>query len=152
MIFSFVKTEKLKMKFFPNKENLLLILIAALLTGCGTAEVSKKTDDTYTVTSQYGSINGSWDRAAKESLDKAVVYCEGRRQKIVLIDERRDGIFGISPQRVDINFRCVDEDKTKSTTKLSTEEKLANVKSLFSRGLLTETQYNEQVKLIMNAN
>jgi hypothetical protein len=140
------------MKFLKTQSKYALVLIMIFLAGCGTAEVSKKTDDTYSVTSQYGSMNGSWDRAAKEALDKAVVYCEGRRQKMILIDERRDGIFGVSPQRVDITFKCADGVNMKITSISSTEEKLTNAKMLFSKGLLTETQYNEQVKSILNAN
>lgn len=140
------------MKYEKLQSRYALILISIALTGCGTAEVSKKLDDTYTVTSQYGSMNGSWDRAAKESLEKAVVYCEGRRQKMILIDERRDGIFGISPQRVDITFRCADELNSKIKDTSTAEEKLTKAKALFNKGLLTEAQYNEQVKTILNSN
>lgn len=137
---------------FTSKNTSLITIILLTLGGCGTAEVSKKINDTYTVTSQYGSMNGSWDRAAKESLEKAVVYCEGRRQRMILIDERRDGIFGISPQRVDITFRCGDEVSSKVKDTSTTEEKLTKAKALYGKGLLTEAQYNEQVKTILNSN
>ena len=120
-----------------------------LLVGCGTTDVVKKTDDTYIVSAQYGSVNGSWDRAMREALDKAIIHCDGRKEKMVLIEERRDGIFGISPQRVDITFRCDPSSKSIDDTKLSVEEKLKNLKILYEKKLITETQYNEQVKSIL---
>ena len=131
-------------------QRFIVISTVVMMTGCGAAEVLKKTDDTYSVTSQYGSINGSWDRAARESFDKAQVYCEGRRQKMMLVEERRDGIFGISPQRVDITFRCVDETNTKNDSNATTEDRLSRAKALYEISLLTETQYNEQVRSILS--
>ena len=133
-------------------KHLAYLAIIVTLVSCGTSEITKRIDDTYIVTSQYGSMNGSWDRAAKESLEKAVVFCDGRRQKMSLLDERRMGIYGISPQRVDITFRCVDHVNLNSKETSTTEEKLTKVKALYSKGLLTEAQYNEQVKTILNTN
>jgi len=128
-----------------------LILLTVILVGCGTVDVTKRADDTYTVSSQYGSLNGSWDRAAKEAMDKAVAFCEARREKMVIVNERRDGIYGISPQRVDLIFTCSINTTEKIITKgATTEENLKAVKTLFEKGLITNEQYNEQVKKILN--
>ena len=129
-------------------KNYALFFLVLALAGCGTADITKKMDDTYSVSSQYGSLNGSWDRAAKEVLDKATVFCEGRKEKIVVVDERRDGIYGFSPQRVDLTFKCL-ADVDLSKTSKTQEEKLRSAKTLFEKGLITEVQYNEQVKNIL---
>ena len=127
------------------------ILLVIILVGCGTVDVTKRADDTYTVSSQYGSLNGSWDRAAKEAMDKAVAFCEARREKMVIVNERRDGIYGISPQRVDLIFKCSINALEKTITNdAATEDRLKEVKSLFDKGLITNEQYNEQVKKILN--
>ena len=130
---------------------LIAICAVLALSGCGTADVIKKSDKTFTVSAQYGSLNGSWDRAGKDALDKATVFCEERREKVIVVDERRDGIFGISPQRVDITFRC-DVDSTQSTklAPKSKEDSLREVKKIFDAGLITALQYDEQVKTILN--
>ncbi len=133
------------------KDNRYLLPIAVvLLSGCGTTDVIKRADDNYTVSSQYGSLNGSWDRAAKDAMDKAVVFCDGRREKILVVKETRDGVYGFSPQRVDIFFKCVNETATTNKTASTTEEQLRSVKSLYEKGLITEMQYNDQVKSILN--
>ena len=133
-----------------NKQ-ILLISLAVLLTACGTSEVIKKTDSTYYVTSQYGSVNGSWDRALRESIDKATVYCDSKNEKMIIINERRDGIFGISPQRVDIEFRCESTSASNTNQTKSMDDRLREAKRLFDSKLITEIQYNEQVKNILNA-
>ena len=133
-----------------NKQ-ILLISLAVLLTACGTSEVIKKTDSTYYVTSQYGSVNGSWDRALKESMDKATVYCDGKNEKMVIVSERRDGIYGFSPQRVDIEFRCESTSASNTNQTKSMDDRLREAKRLFDSKLITEIQYNEQVKNILNA-
>lgn len=130
-------------RYFP-------IIAVVLLGGCGTTDVIKRVDDTYTVSSQYGSLNGSWDRAAKDAMDKAVVFCDGRREKILVVKELRDGVYGFSPQRVDIIFKCVNDTATKNMSTNTAEDQLRSVKSLYEKGLITELQYNEQVKSILN--
>jgi len=126
----------------------ILCFIVTALTGCGTADIAKRTDDTYTVSSQYGSLNGSWDRAAREVIDKATVFCEGRKEKVILIDERRDGVYGFSPQRVDLVFKCTADVASAKNTNTQ-EERLYSARMLFEKGLITEAQYNEQVKNIL---
>jgi len=135
------------------KTNILLIVFVALLVvGCGTTDVVKKTDDTYMVSAQYGSMNGSWDRAMLEAIDKAKVYCDGRKEKMVLVEERREGVYGFSPQRVDITFRCDSSVKLSEATVIPVEEKLKNLKSLYEKKLITEVQYNEAVRATIGTN
>ena len=50
-----------------------LFIISVMLSGCGSTEIMKNVDETYTVAAQYGSANGSWDRASKEASEKALV-------------------------------------------------------------------------------
>ena len=128
----------------------LVLLAFVMLGGCGTTDVIKRVDDTYTVSSQYGSLNGSWDRAAKDAMDKAIVFCDGRREKILVVKELRDGVYGFSPQRVDIFFKCVNDTATTNRSSNTTEEQLRSLKSLYEKGLITEMQYSEQVKSILN--
>jgi hypothetical protein len=42
--------------------------------------------------------------------------------------------------------------KDKKVENNNAEEKLTRIKGMYEKGLLTEAQYNEQVKLILNAN
>jgi hypothetical protein len=125
---------------------LKLLVSVLILTGCGTVDVTKRTDDTYTVSSQYGSLNGSWDRAAKEALDKATVYCEGRREKMLVVDERREGIYGISPQRVEIIFRCtiVDGLPKTATPITSIDDRLLSLKSLLDKKHISPEDYEKK--------
>jgi hypothetical protein len=44
------------------------------------------------------------------------------------------------------------ETKDKKVENNNAEEKLTRIKGMYEKGLLTEAQYNEQVKLILNAN
>jgi hypothetical protein len=133
-----------------NGRQYLLLLAVVMLVGCGTTDVIKRADDTYTVSSQYGSLNGSWDRAAKDAMDKAVAFCDGRRERILVVKELRDGVYGFSPQRVDIIFKCVNDTATTTRSTNTAEGELRTVKSLYEKGLITEMQYNEQVKSILN--
>ena len=137
------------MMMLKDRRNLVLLAFV-MLGGCGTTDVIKRVDDTYTVSSQYGSLNGSWDRAAKDAMDKAIVFCDGRREKILVVKELRDGVYGFSPQRVDIFFKCVNDTATTNRSSNTTEEQLRSLKSLYEKGLITEMQYSEQVKSILN--
>jgi hypothetical protein len=80
------------------------------LTGCGTSEVTKSINSTYVVSSQYGSLNGSWARASREALEKANTFCESKSKKFIFLNEQRDGVLGWSPQSSTITFRCDNED------------------------------------------
>ncbi len=129
-------------------QRLILCLAPLALVGCGTTEVMKNIDETYSVSAQYGSANGSWDRASKDANEKALIYCEGMGKKIELIDERRDGIWGISPQRAEVKFRCVgfEGSQNKNTPKVDLETRLQNLKDLYKKGLITKDQYDKQVE------
>ncbi len=74
------------------------------LAACGTGEVRQKDPSTYVVSSQYGSLNGSWDRAQKEATAKGTKFCSEKGQQFVLIDEKREGVVGFSPQSSTITF------------------------------------------------
>ena len=123
------------------------LIISVMLSGCGSTEIMKNVDETYTVAAQYGSANGSWDRASKEASEKALVYCEGKGQKLAVLNERREGIWGISPQRAEIKFRCHSnvETSTNQQRSSSLEQRLSELKSLHQKGLLTKEQFDTQV-------
>ena len=129
----------------------LACAVSFLILGCGTTEITKTVDDMYTVAAQYGSANGSWDRASKEANEKALVFCEGKRQSLVLVNERRDGIWGVSPQRAEVKFKCVSADNVsmKSDRQSKLEAQLGELKILHQKGLLTRQQYDAQVEKAM---
>jgi hypothetical protein len=118
-----------------------------ILSGCGATEIMKNVDDTYKVAAQYGSVNGSWDRASQEANQKALVYCQGMGKKLVLIDERREGVWGMSPQRAEVKFKCtlIEDSSSKELKSNSIEAKLNELKSLFQKGLMSKEQYDLQV-------
>ncbi len=127
-------------------------LILLFFSGCGTTEIMKNIDDTYTVAAQYGSANGSWDRASKDANEKALVFCEGKGQSISLINERRDGIWGVSPQRAEVKFKCVSIGKSSDhkSQQDTLESRLSELKVLHQKGLLTKEQFDAQVEKTMS--
>jgi hypothetical protein len=84
----------------------LLTLLFVLLSGCGTGEVIQTSPTTYSVSAQYGSVNGSWDHAKNEASAKAMQFCGAKGQQVTLLDEQRSGILGWTPQQSTITFRC----------------------------------------------
>jgi hypothetical protein len=85
---------------------LIAALLPVLLNGCGTAEVVQTSPTTYSVSAQFGSLNGSWDRAKSEATAKATQFCEARGQQVALLGEQRSGVYGWSPQKSTIAFAC----------------------------------------------
>jgi uncharacterized protein YceK len=86
---------------------LLVILFFALLSGCGTvAEVVQTSPTEYSVSAEYGSLNGSWDRARAEAIAKARHFCEAKGQQVALRDKYQSGILGVTPQKSTIMFAC----------------------------------------------
>lgn len=86
---------------------MLLVVTAALLAACGTSAVIKNANNnTYSVSSQYGALNGSWTRATQEATDKAAAYCASVGQKYYFMNEQRSGVVGWSPQESNITFTC----------------------------------------------
>ena len=76
------------------------------MMGCGTSEVVKRADSNLTVSSQYGSMNGSWSRASAEAIAKAEQHCNALGQKYIFVGEKREGVLGWSPQVSEITFQC----------------------------------------------
>ena len=88
---------------------LIAFIGTSLLIGCGTTEVVRNAHtNTYSVSAQYGSLNGSWTRASKEAGEKAIDYCKSMGKKFVFINEQRTGVVGWSPQESTISFTCSD--------------------------------------------
>ncbi len=77
-----------------------------MLSACGTGEIIKNPNDTYSSTAQYGSLNGSWTRAQTDAIAKANEFCSKNGQSYYFIDEKRDGVVGWSPQKSTITFAC----------------------------------------------
>ncbi len=82
------------------------LLLIALLTACGTNEVIKNPNNTFSSSAQYGSLNGSWDRAQTDAVAKANEFCSKNGQAYYFINEQRDGVVGWSPQKSTITFAC----------------------------------------------
>ncbi len=134
------------MKNFP-----VVTLVVLLFSGCGTTEVMRNLDDTYKVSAQYGSMNGSWDRASQDANQRALLYCEGMGKKLELIDERREGVWGVSPQRAEVKFKCISSigEKNRGIAPQSREVKLRELKDLFEKGLLQKSQYDLLVEKVL---
>jgi hypothetical protein len=88
------------------KKLLTIIVTSAALTACGTSEVMKSGDNTFTVQSQYGSVNGSWARAESEARTKATDFCAQTGQQAIVLNESKAGVLGWSPQSSTVTFRC----------------------------------------------
>ncbi len=86
-----------------------------VLMGCKTLDISKGANSTYAVSAQYGSLNGGWERASQEAMQKASSFCEKKGRKLFFINEKRDGIVGWSSQASIISFRCEDIDSTSAS-------------------------------------
>jgi hypothetical protein len=79
-----------------------------LLSGCvaSISEVVQTSPTTYSVSADFGSINGSWDRARVEATAKATQFCDAKGQSVAALKEQRSGIFGWTPQKSTISFEC----------------------------------------------
>jgi hypothetical protein len=97
------------------KKNRMLVLAAVTVMvsmGCKTSGSSRGDNSTYAVSAQYGSLNGGWERASQEAMQKANDLCEKKGRKFVFIGEQRDGIQDRSSQASIITFRCDDTGST----------------------------------------
>lgn len=131
---------------------LCLALLAPLLIGCGSTPVRTNADGTYSVAAQYGSVNGSWDRASRQANEKAVSFCNERSQGVVVLSETQDGVYGFTPQRKELRFSCSKESLgIKDVSSGTLEVKLQSLKNLFDSGLLTKEQYDAQVSKELNS-
>lgn len=80
------------------------------------------------------------------------MYCEGMGKKLELIDERREGVWGVSPQRAEVKFKCISStvEKKREIAPQSREVKLRELKDLFEKGLLQKSQYDLQVEKVLD--
>jgi hypothetical protein len=99
---------------------LLFILVSLMLSACGTTDVKRNPNSTYTVSAQYGALNGSWDRAQREAMQKAQEHCEQMGLQYNFMNEARSGVVGWSPQVSAITFSC--SQKTAELLKVADEE------------------------------
>jgi hypothetical protein len=137
------------MKAKPPHLRSFFLLGCLGLTACGTSEISRNANETYTVSAQFGSVNGSWRRASIEANQKAFVFCEGRGEKAVVIAERQDGIWGFSPQRAEVNFTCGKSGP--AVQQGSTEDRVRALNALLADGLITPEQHTAQLSRILSA-
>lgn len=129
-----------------------LVLFAftiVVLTGCKTSDNSRGVDSTYAVSAQYGSLNGGWERASQEAMQKATSFCEKKGRKLVFVNEKRDGIVGWSSQTSIISFRCEDIDTTLASNvpdkTINSTEKEGDI---FPVKVLNDERYKLDVKKI----
>lgn len=86
----------------------LLTLLSVLLSACSSEEFIQNGPATYSVSAQYGSSMGGWDRAKEEATAKATQFCQRSGQQLALRDEQRsDSSFPGAPQKSTITFACV---------------------------------------------
>lgn len=85
---------------------LALPSLLVLLSACGTTGVNEISPSTYSVSAQYGSLNGSWARARQDAVAKANDFCAAKRQTYFFVNEQQSGVYGFSPQRSTITFNC----------------------------------------------
>ncbi len=104
---------------YLNRAHIYTTLVV-FLVGCGTSEVVKGPNSTYTVSAQYGSLSGSWGRASQEAMQRAQFFCDVKGEKFVFLGEQRDGVLGWSPQVSTITFRCGDNSRSLISEKKST--------------------------------
>jgi hypothetical protein len=85
-----------------------MFLLAALsVAGChGTTDVKVLSPTTFSVSAQFGSLTGSWDRAKEEASQKAKDFCAARNQTASITREEGAGVLGITPQSVTVFFTC----------------------------------------------
>lgn len=109
------------------------------------------------VTVPWGS-NG-WYKEFVSRDPKRVEFLERLKKWATDAQDRIDAAFDKDPRAFD-GLRPLDEyltgvknsDVLRSNQEPKMEDKLAKFKSLYEKGLLTETQYNEQVKMILSGN
>jgi len=86
----------------------LLTPLFILLSACDSAEFIQNSPTTYSVSAEYGSSMGGWDRAKEEATAKATQFCERAGQQVALRDEQRSGSsFPGAPQKSTVTFACV---------------------------------------------
>jgi hypothetical protein len=69
---------------FERMPMLAAALVVVLPACSGTNEVTRASPSTFVVSAQYGSLDGSWDRAQREATAKAEKYCAVKGQQFVI--------------------------------------------------------------------
>jgi len=126
----------------------LLTLLSVLLSACSSEEFIQNGPATYSVSAQYGSSMGGWDRAKEEATAKATQFCQRSGQQLALRDEQRsDSSFPGAPQKSTITFACV------SDTSSTAEAAVATPPHTTAGGLKRNQQgdYYAGDKMILNA-
>ena len=99
----------------------LLTLLFVLLSACGSAEFVQNGPASYSVSAEYGSSMGGWDRAKEEATAKATQFCERSGQQLALRDEQRSGSsFPGAPQKSTITFACVPDSSSTGEAAVAT--------------------------------
>ena len=89
------------------------------LVSCGVSPIYKNScNDIYTISAQYGSVNGSWGRASREANEAAASHCTKAGSQVILLTEQRTGLPGFTPQESTITFKCDPPLSTLSNTTL----------------------------------
>ena len=88
--------------------NKILVIFVAIMiiSGCGTTPMRTSADGSYTISAQFGALNGSWEKASKVVNEQAYNFCNKSGKKVVVIEEIQDGVWGFSPQRATLRFNC----------------------------------------------
>src|SRR6516162_5473904 len=98
-----------------------VLLTLLLLSACGSEEFIQNGPTTYSVSAQYGSSMGGWDRAKEEVSAKATQFCERSGQQLALRDEQRSGSsFPGAPQKSTITFACVSDSSSTGEAAVAT--------------------------------
>ena len=84
----------------------LILGTILIISGCGTTPMRTSADGTYTISAQFGSLNGSWERASSIVNEQAFNFCNESGKKVIVIEEIQDGVWGVSPQRSTLRFYC----------------------------------------------
>ena len=111
----------------------LLTLPFVLLSACGSADVGviQNSPTTYSVSAEYGSSWGGWDRAKYENTAKATQFCERAGKQVALRDEQRSSIsFPGAPQKSTITFECVPDPSSTGEAAVATPVYATNAKRM----------------------
>ena len=115
----------------------LLTLLSVLLSACSSEEFIQG-PATYSVSAQYGSSMGGWDRAKEEATAKATQFCQRAGKQVALRDEQRSSSsFPGAPQKVTITFECV-PDSSIGETAVATPVQATNAKRMAAIKKCTE--------------
>jgi hypothetical protein len=106
----------------------LLTLPFVLLSACGSADVGviQNSPTTYSVSAEYGSSWGGWDRAKYENTGRATQFCERAGKQVALRDEQHSSHwFPGAPQKSTITFECVSDPNSTGEAAVATPAAVA---------------------------